>query len=80
MRRILYKLFHIEEALEANARDIQKKSRALAGLRAEQQQHDKALEDARADQARARTAVVREEKKVKKAEKTVESKVGGLSL
>ncbi|KAF8137566.1 RecF/RecN/SMC, partial [Boletus edulis] len=77
LRRILYKLFHIEEALEANARDIQKKSRALAGLRAEQQQHDKALEDARADQARARTAVVREEKKVKKAEKTVESKVGG---
>lgn len=80
MRRILYKLFHIEEALEANARDIQKKSRALAGLRAEQQKHDKALEDARADQARARTAVVREEKKVKKAEKIVESKVGGASL
>ncbi|KAN0084141.1 RecF/RecN/SMC [Tylopilus felleus] len=74
LRRILYKLFHIEEALEANARDIQTKSRALAGLRAEQQQHDKALEDARADQARARTAVVREEKKVKKAEKTVESR------
>ncbi|KAI9569904.1 hypothetical protein HD554DRAFT_2088472 [Boletus coccyginus] len=76
LRRILYKLFHIEEALEANARDIQKKSRALAGLRAEQQKHDKALEDARADQARAHTAVVKEEKKVKKAEKTVESKVG----
>ncbi|KIJ62116.1 hypothetical protein HYDPIDRAFT_169279 [Hydnomerulius pinastri MD-312] len=74
LRRILYKLFHIEEALETNARDIQTKSRALAGLREEQQQHDKALEDARADQARARTAVVREEKKVKKAEKAVESK------
>ncbi|KAF9233408.1 hypothetical protein BU15DRAFT_90371 [Melanogaster broomeanus] len=74
LRRLLYKLFHIEEALEGNAREIQTKSRTLAGLRADQQQHDKALEDARADQARARTAVVREEKKVKKAEKAVESK------
>ena len=75
MHRILYKLFHIEEALEANTRDIQMKSRALAGLCAEQQQHDKALEDARADQARACTAVVHEEKTVKKVEKTVESRV-----
>ncbi|KAF8840540.1 RecF/RecN/SMC protein [Paxillus ammoniavirescens] len=74
LRRLLYKLFHIEEALEANARDIQTKSKALAGLRADQQQHDKALEDARAEQARARTAVIKEEKKVKKAEKAVESK------
>ncbi|KAF9225691.1 condensin complex subunit SMC1 [Gyrodon lividus] len=74
LRRILYRLFHMEEALETNTRDIQTQSRALAGLRADQQQHDKALEDARADQARARTAVVKEEKKVKKAEKAVESK------
>lgn len=73
-------MFHIEEALGANARDIQKKSRALAGLRAEQQEHDKGLEDARADQAKARNAVVKEEKKVKKAEKIVESKVGVPSL
>ena len=73
-------MFHIEEALGANARDIQKKSRALAGLRAEQQEYDKGLEDARADQAKARNAVVKEEKKVKKAEKIVESKVGVPSL
>ena len=73
-------MFHIEEALEADARDIQTKSRALAGLHAEQEQHDKVLEDARADQARARTPVAREEKKVKKAEKAVESKVGGASF
>lgn len=74
LRRILYKLFHIEEALEANARDIQTKSKALAGLRAEHGEHEKALEDVRAEQARARTAVVREEKKVKKAEKALEAK------
>ncbi|KAH7887101.1 RecF/RecN/SMC [Phlebopus sp. FC_14] len=74
LRRILFKLFHIEEALEANARDIKAKSKTLAGLRVEQQEHDKALEEARADQARARTTVVREEKKVKKAEKALEFK------
>ncbi|KAG1847796.1 P-loop containing nucleoside triphosphate hydrolase protein [Suillus tomentosus] len=74
LKRILYKLFHIEEALEANARDIQTKSKALAGLRAEHEEHEKALENVRAEQARARTAVVREEKKVKKAEKALEAK------
>lgn len=75
LKRILYKLFHIEEALEANARDIQTKSKALAGLRAEHEEHEKALENVRAEQARARTAVLREEKKVKKAEKALEAKV-----
>lgn len=75
MTRILYKLFHIEEALETNARDIQTKSKALVDLRAEHGEHEKALEDARAEQARARTTVVREEKKVKKAEKALEAKV-----
>ncbi|KIK48679.1 hypothetical protein CY34DRAFT_578815 [Suillus luteus UH-Slu-Lm8-n1] len=74
LKRILYKLFHIEEALEANARDIQTKSKALAGLRAEHGEYEKALDDVRAEQARARTAVVREEKKVKKAEKALEAK------
>ncbi|KAG2151543.1 RecF/RecN/SMC [Suillus clintonianus] len=74
LKRILYKLFHIEEALEANARDIQTKSKALAGLRTEHGEHEKSLEDARAEQARARTAVVREDKKVKKAEKALEAK------
>ncbi|KAG2124257.1 hypothetical protein BD769DRAFT_1653050 [Suillus cothurnatus] len=74
LKRILYKLFHVEEALEANARDIQTKFKALAGLRAEHGEHEKALEDVRAEQARARTAVVREEKRVKKAEKALEAK------
>ncbi|KIK32308.1 hypothetical protein CY34DRAFT_19141 [Suillus luteus UH-Slu-Lm8-n1] len=72
------RLFHIEEALEAIARDIQTKSKALAGLRAEHGEYEKALDDVRAEllpeQARARTAVVREVKKVKKAEKALEAK------
>ena len=37
--------------------------------------HDKALEDARAEQAKARTAVLQMEKKIKKAEKALENKV-----
>ncbi|KAI6108622.1 RecF/RecN/SMC [Pisolithus croceorrhizus] len=74
LRRILYKLFHIEKALEANARDIQTKSKALAGLRREQRVNDEALEIARAEQAKVRAALVKEEKKVKKAEKAIESK------
>lgn len=61
LKCILYKLFHIEEALEANARDIQTTSKTLAGLRAEHGEYEKALDDVRAEQARARTAVVREE-------------------
>ncbi|KAG1840154.1 hypothetical protein F4604DRAFT_1992222 [Suillus subluteus] len=56
LKRILYKPFHIEQALEAHARDIQTKSKTLA------------------EQARARTAVAPEERKVKEAEKALEAK------
>ncbi|KIK41439.1 hypothetical protein CY34DRAFT_203385 [Suillus luteus UH-Slu-Lm8-n1] len=52
----------------------QTKLNALAGLRAEHVEYEKALDDVRAEQARARTAVVREETKVKKAEKALEAK------
>ncbi|KAG1744321.1 P-loop containing nucleoside triphosphate hydrolase protein [Suillus occidentalis] len=57
----LYKLFPIKEALEANASRHTNTLNTLAGLRAEQ--------------ARARIAVVREETKVKKAEKALEAKI-----
>ncbi|KAG1736707.1 hypothetical protein EDD22DRAFT_959728 [Suillus occidentalis] len=56
LKPILCELFYIEKALEAIARDIQTKSKALA------------------EQARARTAVVREVKKFKNAEKALEAK------
>jgi structural maintenance of chromosome 1 len=75
LKCILYKLFHIGEALEANARDIQTKSKSLAGLRAEHGEYEKALDDVCAWQVRARTAIVCEEKKVKKAKKALEAKV-----
>jgi structural maintenance of chromosome 1 len=37
--------------------------------------HDKALEEARKEQAQARSNVMQKEKKVKKAEKVVDAKV-----
>lgn len=47
----------------------------MAGLRQEQRVHDRALEDARVEQARARTDVMQKEKRIKKAEKALETKV-----
>lgn len=37
--------------------------------------HDKELEGARAEQAKARASVMQKEKRIKKAEKTLEAKV-----
>ncbi|KAL0960255.1 hypothetical protein HGRIS_011886 [Hohenbuehelia grisea] len=74
LHRILYKLYHIEESIERNAREIQAQNKALAGLREEQRKHDKELEDARAEQAKARTVVMQKEKKIKKAEKGLDGK------
>ncbi|EGO04101.1 hypothetical protein SERLA73DRAFT_102460 [Serpula lacrymans var. lacrymans S7.3] len=74
LRRILHKLFHIEKDIENNVREIRDQNRALVGLREDQRVHDKALEDARAEQARARTNVIQKEKRIKKAEKSLEGK------
>jgi structural maintenance of chromosome 1 len=49
--RLLYKLFHNEESLEANTRAIHAQNKALISLRAEQRVHDQALDSARAEQA-----------------------------
>ncbi|PPQ98373.1 hypothetical protein CVT26_013579 [Gymnopilus dilepis] len=57
-----------------NTRTIVKMNKELAGLRQEQKEHDRELEAARADQAKARTAVMQKEKNIKKAEKALEAK------
>ena len=75
LHRILYKLFHIEESIERNAREIKTQNKALAALREDQRVHDKALEDARREQAQARSTVMQKEKKIKKAEKALDAKV-----
>ncbi|KAF8869575.1 cohesin complex subunit psm1 [Gymnopilus junonius] len=72
--RLLTKLYHIDLGIEDNTRAIVKKNKELAGLRQEQKEHDKELDAARADQAKARTAVMQKEKNIKKADKALEAK------
>ncbi|KAJ7098698.1 condensin complex subunit SMC1 [Mycena belliarum] len=74
LHRILFKLFHIEEAIESNAREIRAQNKALKTLRAEQRVHDAALEAARAEQAKTRAGVMQMERKLKKAEKALDGK------
>ena len=75
IKRFLWKLFHIESQIEENSHEITKRNKALRGLRKEQAVHDRALEEARAAQAKARSDVTVAERKVKKAEKAVENRV-----
>ena len=75
MHRILYKLFHVEESIEQNMREIDAKNKDLAGLRKQHQAFEKALAAARAEQAKSRTAVSQKERTIKKAEKSLEAKV-----
>ncbi|TFK73385.1 condensin complex subunit SMC1 [Pluteus cervinus] len=74
LRRTLFKLYHIERAIEENVEKIQNQNKALVGLREEQRKRDKALENARTEQAKARTTVLQKEKNIKKAEKVLEGK------
>ena len=75
LHRILYKLFHIEESIEQNGREINTKNKALASLREEQRVHDAALEAARSEQAKAKSNVMQKEKRIKKSEKALEARV-----
>ncbi|KAF9454363.1 condensin complex subunit SMC1 [Macrolepiota fuliginosa MF-IS2] len=74
LQRLLFKLFHIEEAITTNSETIVKKNKELKGFRDQQRAHDKALDAARADQAKARGAAMQKEKAIKKAEKTLDAK------
>ncbi|KAI0757514.1 condensin complex subunit SMC1 [Daedaleopsis nitida] len=74
LRRILFRLYHIQQSLEEHARAIREQNKALAGLRQEQRKHEKALDEARTLQAQARGNVMQKEKKIKKAEKALETK------
>jgi structural maintenance of chromosome 1 len=60
---MLYKLYHIEQAMETNSREIKEQSKALNGLRREQEQQEADLAEARAQQATAKSAVMQQEKK-----------------
>jgi structural maintenance of chromosome 1 len=75
LKRVLWKLWHIEEGIERDQQLVREQGRSLSGLQEEKDAKDAELERARADQARARAAVAKEEKKIKKAEQSLESKV-----
>ncbi len=80
LRRLLFKLFRIEEGLEKDAEEITTLGSSIAGLREEKEGRDEALEQARTDQAKARSAVAKAEKRIKKAEKALEDKASTLLL
>ena len=61
--------------MDVNSRKVLAKGKDLAGLREEQRVHDRALETARAEQAKVRATVMQKEKNIKKQEKTLDGKV-----
>lgn len=75
LHRILFKLYHIQQSLSSHAEDIKRQNETLSDLREQQNENEEELEKARADQAKARSAHMQKEKRVKKAEKSLENKV-----
>lgn len=78
LRRMLFKLYHIEESIEGNVHQIKSKNKSLVGLRQEHRAQEKALDAARAEQAKSRTSVMQVERNIKKAEKALDGKVSCL--
>ncbi|KZV80769.1 condensin complex subunit SMC1 [Exidia glandulosa HHB12029] len=74
LERLLWKLYHIEERIENNTREIKKDSKVLGELRAQQTHNDEAAETARVAYATARSEVITREKRIKKQEKALEKK------
>ncbi|KAI0781931.1 cohesin complex subunit psm1 [Abortiporus biennis] len=74
LRRILFRLYHIQESLSSHAEEIKVQKEALVELREAKREADEALAEARAEQAKARTDAMQKEKRIKKAEKLLEAK------
>ncbi|KAG8907644.1 Structural maintenance of chromosomes protein 1 [Tulasnella sp. 403] len=74
VHQLLWRLYHIEEAMENNTRNIASKSKVLQDLRAEQAAQEESLSKARAAQANARNEVQKRERVIKKKEKALEAK------
>lgn len=75
LRRVLWKLYHIQESLAEHVEAIKNKNGQLVLLRREQEAYEAELDRARQEQARARASVMSKEKRIKKAEKVLEGKV-----
>lgn len=74
VKRLVWKLYHIEHQLKENSDSITKSNKTLTNLRKEYGTHEKVLDDARAKQAKARSNVTAADKKLKKAEKALEGR------
>ncbi|KAG8892309.1 Structural maintenance of chromosomes protein 1, partial [Tulasnella sp. 417] len=74
IHRLLWRLYHIEEAIESNTAQIKAKNGEVVQLRAEQASNETSLEKARAAQATARNEVQKRERVIKKKEKALEGK------
>lgn len=75
MHHLLWKLFHINKNIDANAEEIETKNESLANMREEQSKFDELLKHARKEVASASKAVSKQEKELKKREKQLEEKV-----
>ena len=80
LRRLLFRLFRIEEGLEKDAEEVTTLGTSIAGLREEKEGRDEELDQARTDQAKARSAAAKAEKRIKKAEKALEDKASTVLL
>jgi structural maintenance of chromosome 1 len=75
---ILWKLYHFQKVIEESGAEIQKHQEELKEQRRGIEKYDKALDDAKKDQARVGRDVSKVEKSIKQKEKDIEAKENGL--
>jgi len=75
IKHCVWKLYHVNNAIEERTNLIEEKSESIKTLRAEQTESDNRLKAARKDQLKAQKEVVKQEKALKKREKDADDKV-----
>jgi len=75
---ILWKLYHFQKVIEESGAEIQKHQEELKEQRRGIENYDKALDDAKKDQARVGRDMSKVEKSVKQKENDIEAKESGL--
>ena len=75
---ILWKLYHFQRVIDESGAEIQKHQEELKEQRRGIERYDKALDDAKKDQAKVSRDVSKMEKGVKQKEKDIEAKENGL--
>ena len=76
--QILWKLYHFQKTINQSGAEIQKHQEELKEQRRGTEKYDRALEDAKKDQAKVGRDVSKVEKDIKQKEKDLESKESGL--